>query len=204
MIDAAFSESASARPISIADWEAMPEDEPGELVDGRLEEEEMSSFVHELVVVALITMFKVWLAGRGGFVFGSDAKFALKPTRGRKPDLSVFLPGGRKPPPRGACRIPPDILVEVVSPTPRDGRRDRVEKLKEYAAFGVRWYGIVEPELRSVQILELGPDSRYTYAASATDGTIEVPGCDGLSLDLDALWKEADLLEASEDGEPTE
>jgi Uma2 family endonuclease len=199
MTDGAFTEATSARPMSIAEWEAMPEDEPGELVDDRLEEEEVPSFVHELVVVALTTLFKVWLAGRRGFVFGSDAKFALKPTRGRKPDLSVFLPGSRKPPARGASRVPPDILVEVVSPTPRDGRRDRVEKLKEYAAFGVRWYWIVEPELRSVQILELGPDSRYTYAVSATEGVIEVPGCDGLSLDLDALWQEADLLEEEED-----
>jgi Uma2 family endonuclease len=200
MTDGAFTEVTRARPSSIAEWEAMPEDEPGELVDDRLEEEEVPSFVHELVVVALTTLFKVWLAGRRGFVFGSDAKFALKPTRGRKPDLSVFLPGSRKPPPRGASRVPPDILVEVVSPTPRDGRRDRVEKLKEYAAFGVRWYWIVEPELRSVQILELGQDSRYTYAVSATEGVIEVPGCDGLSLDLDALWREADLLEEEDEG----
>jgi Uma2 family endonuclease len=198
MTDVATSEIASARPISIADWEAMPEDEPGELVDGHLEEEEMPSFVHELVVVALTTLFKIWLGGRRGFVFGSDAKFALKPTRGRKPDLSVFLPGSRRPPPRGASRVPADILVEVVSPTPRDGRRDRVEKLKEYAAFGVRWYWIVEPELRSVQILELDPDNRYTIVVSATDGIIDIPGCDGLTLNLDALWREADLLEEDE------
>ena len=149
MTDGTFTEVPNTRPMSIADWEAMPEDEPGELVDGRLVEEEDSSFIHELVVVAIATMFGRWLAGRDGFVFGSNAKFALKPTLGRKPDLSVVLPGGRKPPSRGASRIPADILVEVVSPTPRDGRRDRVEKLKEYAAFGVRWYWIIEPELRT-------------------------------------------------------
>lgn len=195
MTHAAFSQALSDVPMSIAEWEAMPEDEPGELVDGRLEEEEMPSFVHESIVVALTTLFKNWLAGRRGFVFGSEAKFALNPTRGRKPDLSVFLPGGRKPPPRGASRVAPDILVEVVSPSPRDARRDRVVKLQEYAEFGVRWYWIVEPELRSVQILELGPDKRYTIAVNASENVVDVPGCDGLSLDLDALWREADLLE---------
>lgn len=195
MTHAAFSQALSDVPMSIAEWEAMPEDEPGELVDGRLEEEEMPSFVHESIVVALTTLFKNWLAGRRGFVFGSEAKFALNLTRGRKPDLSVFLPGGRKPPPRGASRVAPDILVEVVSPSPRDARRDRVVKLQEYAEFGVRWYWIVEPELRSVQILELGPDKRYTIAVNASENVVDVPGCDGLSLDLDALWREADLLE---------
>jgi Uma2 family endonuclease len=73
-----------------------------------------------------------------------------------------------------------------------------VEKLKEYAAFGVRWYWIIEPELRSAQILELGPDGRYTIVVSAADGIIDVPGCDGLTLNLDALWREVDLLEEGE------
>ena len=31
----------------------MPEDEAGEVVDGRLEEEEMPDFVHELIVLWL-------------------------------------------------------------------------------------------------------------------------------------------------------
>ena len=182
--------------MTLAEWEDLPEDEPGELLDGRLEEEEVSSFVHELVVIWLATALRGWLAPQGGFVFGSDAKFALKPSRGRKPDLSVFLPGSRRPPARGAARVPADIMVEVISPTPKDARRDRVEKLKDYAAFGVRWYWLVDPELGSLEIFELGADGRYVHACAATSGVIEhVPGCEGLQLDLDTLWAEVDRLE---------
>lgn len=36
--------------MNFEEWAAMPEDEPGELVDGRLEAEEVPDLVHELVV----------------------------------------------------------------------------------------------------------------------------------------------------------
>jgi Uma2 family endonuclease len=122
---------------------------------------------------------------RGGRAATSDVRFAVSPTR------------GRKPPANGLVQIPPDIAVEVVSPTPRDARRDRVEKRREYAAFGVRWYWIIDPAARTLELYELGPGGRYVRALDATEGTFaDVPGCPGLTLDLDALWRELDELEA--------
>ncbi|WP_437821756.1 Uma2 family endonuclease [Sorangium sp. So ce1078] len=93
---------------------------------------------------------------------------------GRKPDASAYMPQSRKPPRRGAINAPPDIMVEVVSPTPRDARRDRVEKLHEYASFGVRWYWIIDPQERTLDLLELGADRRYVRARSAADGSSAV------------------------------
>jgi Uma2 family endonuclease len=182
--------------MSVEGWSKLPEDDPGELVDGQLVEEEVVGYAHEVVVIWLAALLRAWIAPRGGLVGGSDARFAVNATRGRKPDLSVYLPGSRRPPGQGLIHVPPDIAVEVVSPTPRDGRRDRVDKVKEYAAFGVKWYWIVDPQLRSLEVLELGADSRYAHAFSATEGiAATLPGCEGLSLDLDDLWTEVDQLD---------
>ena len=172
----------------------MDEDEPGELVDGRLEEEEVPGIGHEFVVIWLARVIGNWLGSRG-WIFGSDAKYAVRHDRGRKPDLAVYLSRQKQTLPReGVVRVPPDIVVEVVSPTPRDERRDRIEKMDEYAAFGVRFYWILDPMLQSLEIFELS-DGRYARAARATDGTMtSVPGCDGLSIDLDALWQELSEL----------
>ena len=36
--------------MTFEEWAAMDEDEPGELVDGRLEEEEVPDTMHEMIV----------------------------------------------------------------------------------------------------------------------------------------------------------
>jgi Uma2 family endonuclease len=195
-----LAERSDEPEMTLAAWADLDEDEPGELVDGRLVEEEDVGALHDAVAAWFVWVLKSWLGRRGGVVLVSDTRFGVAPRRGRKPDTSVYFPG-RRPPAQGLVMTPPDIMIEVVSPRPKDARRDRVEKTNEYAAFGVRYYWIVDPALRSFEIFELGADGRYVKAVGAASGTLtKVPGCEALTIDLDALWDEANRLEA-EDGE---
>jgi Uma2 family endonuclease len=180
--------------MSLDEWAQLPEDEPGELVDGHLAEEEMPDPIHELAVTWLVVLLGSWLKGRGGFVFGSELKVKVTERGGRKPDLSVVLPGSTAPPRRRLLQGPPDIAVEVVTATPRDERRDRVDKMTEYALAGIGFYWIVDPSLGSFEVFELGDLQRYVRVLAATKGTVAAPGCEGLLIDLDALWSELDRL----------
>lgn len=192
IVDAPLPDLELSRPMSIEAWAQMGEDEPGELVDGQLEEEEVADSPHEVIVSALLYVLLTWAREHGGRVLASDAKYALSSRRGRKPDISMVLQRDRKLPRRGAIQHPPDLVVEVISPDPRDRRRDRIEKLREYAVFGVRFYWLVDPDARTIEILKLGEDGYYIHALDAAEGTINVPGLEGLTLDLDALWRELD------------
>jgi Uma2 family endonuclease len=196
MSQGTLGKSYATPELSLDEWFDLPEDQSGELVEGRLEEEEVPDYLHELLVSLLIQALGPWITPRGGLVAGSDAKFAVSSRRGRKPDLTVYLPGSRRPPARGLIRVPPDIDIEIVPPTPRDGRRDRVEKTAEYATFGVAWYWLLDPQLRSLEILQLDSQGRYVHVLGASTGKLEqIPGCEGLTLDLDALWAAIDSLE---------
>ncbi len=194
----------SAKPITFDEWANTDEDEPGEFVDGKIVEEEMASVLHEIVVSWMIGVLRAWGLARGYPVFGSELKLRVARTRGRKPDVSMFARGTRF---RDAAfaRKPPMLIVEVVSKASRDVKRDRLEKRREYAKFGVQHYWLVDPEARVFEFLTLGPDGRWLEGTeSASEGSVEVAGFDRLILNLDELWAEADnILEEGAD-EPVE
>lgn len=180
--------------LAAAAWVALPSDVPGELVSGRLVEEEIPDLVHEVVVTWIVAVLRAWAAPRGAIVAGSELKFVLGPASGRKPDVSMFLAGEPRPPMRGAIAVPPHLMVEVASPGARDVRRDRIEKPSEYAAFGVRKLWLIDPDARTFEGWDLGDDGHYVRVLAATSGHLAVPGLDRLELDLDELWAELDRL----------
>jgi Uma2 family endonuclease len=186
-------QSAEAgRRMTLEEWSELDEDVEGELVDGRLEEEEMPTFFHEAIVSFLVGALRAWLVPRGGTVLASEAKIAVSPGRGRKPDVVVYFPGTPLPSRRASMsKAAPDLVIEVVSPTPRDQRRDRIEKKAEYLALGVRQYWLVDAANRTLEVLAR-EDGRVVELLAAAEGAHPIPGCDGLVVDLDAMWAEAD------------
>lgn len=190
--------------MTIEQWANMAEDEPGEFVDGYLVEEEVPDFLHESVVAWLVFTLRSWGKPRKAFVFPSELKYAVSERRGRKPDVSMYAPSVHTKN-VNLTREPPLLMVEVLTPTARDVRRDRVEKMTEYAQFGVRSYWIVDPKNRYIECYELSKDGRVFLSATAAQGQLEVPNFDDLVLDLDELWSEVDRVEdAFGDDEPTE
>jgi Uma2 family endonuclease len=141
--------TASPGRMTVHEWAAMPDDERGELCDGVLVEEEVADLTHETAVAWFLVALRTWVLALGGSAYASEVKYALSNLRGRKPDVSVFFPGHPALPRRGAVTIPPDIAIEIVSPAAADQRRDRIAKLADYAAFGVRFYWLLDPTART-------------------------------------------------------
>lgn len=193
--------SPTARKLSVEEWADLDEDTPGELVDGCLEEEEMPTTLHEAVAMWLTRLLANDVIPRGGLVFGAELKLVVREGRGRKADISAYFPGQPFPARAlGATRRPPSLVVEVLSPRPRDVRRDTVEKLREYADFGATYYWLVDPLARTIEIRELHTDGHHVTLLSAAEGKHDVPGLEGLALNLDELWTFVDRLPEDEGG----
>ncbi len=187
--------ASKLKPMTLEQWGDLDEDAEGELIDGVLEEEEMATFLHEIVAMWLASTLRAWVRPRHGFVAGSEAKIVVGERRGRKPDLSIYLRGKSPAPADTLVRVPPHAVVEVISQRPRDARRDRVDKLGDYAGAGIKYYWIVDPQVRTVEVLELDEHSHYRVAMAHSRGRRRVPGCPGLVVNLDAMWDEVDEAE---------
>jgi len=207
MVSLPITEPPAPPSTTVDVWGDMDEDEPGELVDGRLEDEEVPTHLHEAVAAWLFRMLANWGAPRRALVFGAEHKIAISHARGRKPDITVYPPGKRLRSQESVSKTPPALVVEVLSPRPRDVLRDRRDKLSDYAECGIKLYLIVDPQTRLFELYELNAEGRYVHAGGYVDGKMTFPGCEGLELDLDALWTEVawgveDEQEQERDAEP--
>lgn len=172
-------------------WEqftGLDDEDPRELIDGRLVEIDVPSKLHEWIVAVLLRHLANWaLPRRAGIVLPSGYKVRISEHRGVMPDLQFFR-AGRTVPDSGLTSGGPDLVVEVVSPT--SGRYDRVEKLNWYAAIGVPEYWIIDPEQRTLTRHLLEQGTGYRIADALADAAELSPNTfPGLQIALAELWE---------------
>ena len=187
----------AARKMTVEQWGELDDKDFRELVDGVLEEDEMPSLLHDVVITWLVVLLAPYFKRRRGFVAAQGPRLVIRTDRGRVPDV-VCWGAHARPEIEGVIRTPPDVVVEIISPRPRDARRDRIDKFADYAEMGAKQYWLVDPKIRTFEIFALGPKRRYTSVAAASRGKIRrIPSLPGLTIDVDALWAEVDRLGAS-------
>lgn len=120
-----------------------------ELVDGKIVVMSPSGYESDEVAFQVGANLWNWVKPRQlGRITGSSAGFSLANTRA--PDVS-FVCAERLPhSPRGYATIPPDLMVEVKSPTDRIGNlRDKIDEfLEQGTVVGI----LVNPEDHTVEI----------------------------------------------------
>jgi hypothetical protein len=85
-------------------------------------------------------------------------------------------------------------VVEVSCSLSPEARRENFNRLREYEVFGARWHWLVEPPARLFEVCELHPGGSILHTVVNIGGRVPIPGCDGLEIDLDALWAEVGRL----------
>jgi Uma2 family endonuclease len=119
------------------------------------------------------------VAGKLGWVLPSDTGYRCFPHRPnllRKPDVS-FVRQGRFPgdrPPRGDCRLAPDLAVEVVSPN--DLAEAIHDKVVDYLKASVRLVWVVYPTARMAVAYRAGGVASWVSDQGDLDGEDVIPG----------------------------
>ena len=110
-----------------------------------------------------------------------------------QPDIVVLLPDSHASLVVRGIEGPPDLLVEVLSPSNRG--HDLLTKRALYARAGVREYWIVDPTNRTVQILTLDRDAFHTVQVAAGENAVISPLLGGMAFPLPAVFARLDEIE---------
>ncbi len=159
------------RKVTYAELATWPEDgRRYELYDGEVSELAAPLPRHQLALAELHDNLRAYARTHGSLVLISPIDIVFDETNVLQPDIVVFTAARRayvkldEP-----IRIPPDVAVEVISPS--TARNDRGRKLAWYERFGVAEYWIFDPMAERIDIRAL---NRGNYVVTATAGRGEV------------------------------
>ena len=177
----------SAKHWTFDDLLRFDETERYEIYDGKLiSMSPAPSFHHQELLGRLYAMVLSFLQQQplGRLVFAPvDVVFSEDNTA--QPDL-IFIANENAGIIKDRVFGAPDLAVEVLSPS--SIRRDRYEKLEQYARFGVREYWIIDPANRSIEILTLR-DGRYVVHTNATgNGAVSSLVLNGFTFEVSEVF----------------
>jgi Uma2 family endonuclease len=154
-----------------------------EIIEGELYEMPSPTSAHAAVIANLITMLIPILAKVGGRWFTAPLDVFFQGADPVQPDILVILPDSAAKVVMRGIEGPPDLVIEVISPSNRG--RDLLLKRALYARAGVKEYWLLDPEARTIEILALEGDAFHrTLAGSGADIPVspllgELPGTAG-------------------------
>ena len=142
------------RAWTYADLEALPDDgRRYEIIEGTLFEMTAPKPPHALVLMALIELLLPIVRALRGELLAAPIDVFVRGAEPVQPDLLVLLPGGAARFGPNGIEGPPDLVVEVLSPSTR--LHDTLTKRALYERAGVREYWLVDPDARTIELLGL-------------------------------------------------
>jgi Uma2 family endonuclease len=161
--------SREARTFTYADLESLPEEDENwyELSFGTLVVTPAPNTRHQAVASALVVFLgpRKPLSQRVLF----EAELLIRPDVLKRPDVQVVdenLVGGQY------VAGVPELVVEIHSPSTKV--LDLTEKRLVYAQAGIPAYWLVDPDARTLTVLELRGDAYEDVAVVDAEGSFEV------------------------------
>ena len=161
-----------------------------ELYDGEIFEMPAPYWIHQRILRILSRILDTWTLEHGGELFFAPVDLYVSARRYFEPDLLFYTAQSLEEKPvfddPAKFRVAPDLIVEVISPG--TARNDRVRKLRIYAEFGVQHYWLLDPENRSLEVLELRDGIYAITHALAEDESFQPTLFPGLTLSLNEIF----------------
>ncbi len=176
------------RPLTYDDLAQMPDDgKRYEVIDGELLVNPSPAKPHQKIQKRLGDLLLSQEKSGAGEVYFAPVDVRLSPYDIVQPDLLFLLPHrSHIYHLSGVVEGPPDIVVEILSPSTRN--IDQIRKAALYARGGVPEYWIADPDTPSLTIFTLRQGQYHQVATEA--GSTRSLILPDLTIDLDALFQD--------------
>lgn len=173
---------------TIADYEALPEGSPYQLIEGELVMSPAPGFEHfrssKKLFVKLYRMLEE--LGKGEVIY-APVDLYLDEENAYQPDIMVILKGSKAKITSKGVYGPPDVVVEILSPS--TAYYDLKVKKRVYERSGVREYWIVDPMEKSFEIY-VNSEEGFKLSSMAIQKGIVRSEILSIELDLEEVFQE--------------
>jgi len=153
-----------------------------ELIDGVVVMSPSPTPRHQELLQALQEQAGTWRRAHAGSRVIPDVDIRLGRGLVYRPDLAVFAPGRLKKTPE-RLEIPPDLVIEVLSPSSK--ATDLITKRSDYERFGVGEYWVIDPE--DVRVRAWHRQGTQLVERAVEGQSLAATLLDGFVLDLSSL-----------------
>ena len=160
-----------------------------ELINGEVFQMASPSVAHQVLQAELLAEFVVWLRGKPCRAIGAPLDVRLFPKEDKsdntvvQPDLLVVCDKSKLD--SGAVNGPPDLIIEIVSPS--NTHSELFRKFYYYLEAGVREYWVIDPEIKKVN-MHIYENGHYISTAYKDNARIPVTILPGFEISLEELW----------------
>ena len=136
---------------TVADYEALPEGSPYQLIEVELVMSPAPGFEHFGSSFNLVLRLAdaIYRTGKGRVIY-APVDLYLDEENAYQPDIMVVLKGSKAKITRKGVYGPPDVVVEILSPS--TAYYDLTQKKDVYERSGVREYWLVDPLRRTFEV----------------------------------------------------
>ncbi len=178
----------NSRTVTYEEWLRMPEvsDAIEEVVNGEIRIMPPPKWKHSEIIDNLFAQIRLQVDPREVKVKASQFGLIIRrhPLTSRVPDLAVFRAASIIEQ-DGYIHSAPQLIVEVLSPA--NSRREREEKLEDYAFLGAPEVWVVSPEGLTVEVLHL-KEGRLRTTDVLKTGLLKPEHFPGVQLDIAQIW----------------
>jgi len=187
----AMGKPATRIKLTYEDYRNAPESEREryELFEGELVMVPSPSFKHQLILGNLVDLLRKFVSENDlGMVLFAPLDVILSDDTVLQPDMLFIGKEQADIIAEEGIRGTPDLVIEILSEA--TAKRDRTYKRALYARHGVKEYWLVDPDTKTVEVLELHEQgfSRVARYACKEKAPLKSPLLAGLSIDLGEVF----------------